>query len=79
MNNNIVDTLKDMTLNHEKEKDVTQEASNSQISCDFCGKYFWSKSGLTRDINAVHQDRKYSQRICLSMSFVGKLCPLDQV
>ena len=64
VNNDLVDALKDMTLNTDKENDITQEASKNQISCDFCGKSLSSKSGLTRHINSVHQDGKKQQKNC---------------
>ena len=61
-----------MTLNHEKEKDVTQEASKNQISCDFCGKSLSSKSGLTRHINSVHQDGKIQPKNMFECEFCEK-------
>ena len=72
VNNDLVDALKDMTLNTEKEKDITQEASKNQISCDFCGKSLSSKSGLTRHINYVHQDGKIQPKNMFECAFCGK-------
>ena len=72
VNNDLVDALQGMTLNHEKEKDATQEASKNQINCDFSGKSLLPKSGLTRHINSVHQDGKIQPKNMFECEFCGK-------
>lgn len=53
VNNDLVAALKDMTLNQDADKAVSEK----QLSCDVCGKNFKSQSGMTRHMKTVHPDK----------------------
>ena len=72
VDNDIVAALEDMKLVTEEDKDMKEENVKRQITCEFCGKSFLSKSGLTRHINSVHQDGKIQPKSLFQCKFCGK-------
>ena len=72
MENDIAAALEDLKLVTEKDEVMKEEHTKRLITCDFCGKSFLSKSGLTRHINAVHQDGSVQQKNLFECEICGK-------